>query len=316
MNRLMKMESFPLFLTAAIAIFLALLLLASQDHRPTSEALESPVTVRSRSQMLYGYDEGPNSLDFGKESGISEGMDLSRDDISNIRNIITPQIGISAENPWKIKIQKLVKKIKKFQEKEDAFLKVVKSPAHVDIHVKNGPPGLRGPRGYRGMAGIQGPPGPPGPKGARGPKGPVGSQGLEGLQGPIGPTGETGDMGPKGVKGPQGRMGVRGRRGKTGPPGAPGKPGYPGRPGAQGNLESQACRGHQDRLEGRPLESPGHLDPWEQEVPTERTVCEDRKDLQVKREQGAKPVLKAPRVPRERMAKTSITSECGDTVLE
>ena len=88
--------------------------------------------------MLYGYDEGPNSLDFGKESGISEGMDLvcsqidlrvlfsltcdvdqSRDDISNIRNMITPQMGISAENPWKIKIQKLVKKIKKFQEKED-----------------------------------------------------------------------------------------------------------------------------------------------------------------------------------------------------
>ena len=138
MNRLMKMESFPLFLTAAISISLALLLLASQDHRPTSEALESPVTVRSRSQMLYGYDEGPNSLDFGKESGISEGMDLvcsqidlrvlfsltcdvdqSRDDISNIRNMITPQMGISAENPWKIKIQKLVKKIKKFQEKED-----------------------------------------------------------------------------------------------------------------------------------------------------------------------------------------------------
>eukprot|EP00960_Hanusia_phi_P036684 752459-Hanusia_phi.AAC.1 len=246
------MESFPFFVSAAIAVTLALVLLASQNSHRTSEFLGKPSV---KGQMLYGYDEGPNSLDFGKESGISEGMDLvgylhnyplvfsltlifaqSRDDISNIKSMITPQMGISAENPWKIKIQKLVKRIKKFQEKEDEFLKVVKNPAQVDIHVANGPPGLRGPRGHRGREGIQGPPGPPGPHGVRGPKGPVGSQGLEGLQGPLGPTGERGDVGPKGVKGPQGRMGVRGRRGKTGPPGAPGKPGYPGRPGSTSTL--------------------------------------------------------------------------------
>ena len=65
-------------------------------------------------------------------------------------------------------------------------------------------------------------------------------------------------------------------------------------------------------------------------MPTERTVCEDHKDLQVqrrmrkcspdssaqvKRERGAKPVLRAPRVPREKMEKITITSECGDTVF-
>ena len=135
-------------------------------------------TVRNaRLQSLDSDDEDPNAVDFGEESGVAEAIDSTKDDISNIKAMAGTTDDDS--NPLKLKLQKLTKKVKAFQEEEESFYKALDAPAKVDIEVSQGPPGKQGPRGYRGREGAQGPPGPPG---GVGPQGAKGETGLEGPQ--------------------------------------------------------------------------------------------------------------------------------------
>jgi hypothetical protein len=117
-----------------------------------------------------------NAVDFGEDSGVSEAIDSSKDDISSIKAMAGTMD--DGGNPLKVKLQKLVKKVKAFQQEEEEFYKAIDAPAKVDIQVSQGIPGKAGPTGYRGREGAQGSPGVPGVVG------PVGAKGETGLEGP------------------------------------------------------------------------------------------------------------------------------------
>jgi hypothetical protein len=98
---------------------------------------------KARQQKLSGI----YGLDYGEESGVEEGMDEAKDDISEAKDMQgTLDDG---SNPLRKKLERLIKKVKKFQAKEDKFYGSIDAPAHVDIQVKQGPPGKEGPRGHR-----------------------------------------------------------------------------------------------------------------------------------------------------------------------
>jgi hypothetical protein len=101
------------------------------------------VAQKARQQQLSGI----YGLDYGQESGVEEGIDEAKDDIGDIKDMQgTLDDGT---NPLRVKLERLIAKVKKFQDKEDAFYKKIDAPAHVDIEVKQGPPGKEGPRGHR-----------------------------------------------------------------------------------------------------------------------------------------------------------------------
>jgi len=155
--------------------------------------------------------------------------------------------------------------------------------ARVEINIKAGQIGKRGPPGppgYQGPKGFQGPRGHRGPRGNQGPRGvtgPIGIKGIKGTDGIQGPHGLTGDQGPPGPPGPRGRRGREGRRGdegalgkngangapgdmgimgnpgppawegsrgKQGPPGPPGPTGYNGAPGISGDMGERGPKGN------------------------------------------------------------------------
>ena len=105
-------------------------------------------------------------LDYGKESGVQEAMTGARDDQMNIMMMRGP--GELGGDVNREKLERLEKKMAKFEAKEAAFLKVAQKPAQVTLSVTAGPPGLPGKRGFRGQAGLQGAPGVPGIRGKTG----------------------------------------------------------------------------------------------------------------------------------------------------
>ena len=214
-------------------MFVVAVTLVTLLQRPDSP--EVTYLKSARRQMLYGEDESsssPNSIDFGAESGVTEGIDGAKDDVSNIRDMAGVRDFDS--DPEKDKLEKILKETMAFQEEEESFYKSLDAATTVDIQVKQGTPGMRGPRGFRGQMGPQGAMGSPG---IPGPQGFVGDKGEEGPQGPQGPQGEQGDQGakgPKGVTGPQGPMGERAKRGTPGKKGNTGLPGWDGPAGLRG----------------------------------------------------------------------------------
>ena len=166
---------------AALLCTIALQLVEEPDHSSLLQQKEVRHTQRARYGRIQSLDEDEdtdaNAVDFGEDSGVSEAIDSSKDDISNIKAMAgTLDDG---SNPLKLKLQKLVKKAKAFKEKEETFFKALDAPAKVDIEVSQGPPGKAGPTGYRGREGAQGAPGAPG---VVGPQGAKGETGLEGPQ--------------------------------------------------------------------------------------------------------------------------------------
>jgi hypothetical protein len=168
-----------------VAALLCIVALQLVDEPQHSSLLQQNMVRRAqavrhaRLQSLDDEEEDTdaNAIDFGEESGVSEAIDSTKDDISNIKAMA----GVMDDNsnPLKVKLEKLVKKVQAFKVEEDKFYKALDAPAKVDIQVGEGPPGKPGPTGYRGREGGQGAPGPPGVMGLQGAKG---ETGLEGPQ--------------------------------------------------------------------------------------------------------------------------------------
>lgn len=107
--------------------------------------------------------DGGFELDYGKESGIEEAMTGARDDQDNIMMMKAP--GELGGDVNREKLERLEKKMARFEAKEAAFLKVAQKPAQVTLSVTAGPPGKQGKRGFRGQSGL---PGATGVSGVRG----------------------------------------------------------------------------------------------------------------------------------------------------
>jgi hypothetical protein len=172
----------------AVITLLISVVLTPESQNGSSDLLQNHRMVPSQRSSRYGQahlqslegedeDIDPNAVEFGESSGVSEAIDSSKDEISNIKAMAGSVDDDS--DPLKQKLVRLVKKVKAFQNKENAFYKALDSPTKVDIQVSQGTPGKAGPRGYRGREGPQGASGPPGIQGVQGAKG---ETGLEGPQ--------------------------------------------------------------------------------------------------------------------------------------
>jgi hypothetical protein len=111
--------------------------------------------------------DGGFEMDYGKESGVSEAMAGAKDDLMNIQ-MMKGQDELPAGDPNKEKLERLERRMARFEKKEADFLKVVDHPAQVTLSVTKGLPGKQGKRGARGQAGGQGAPGAPGIRGITG----------------------------------------------------------------------------------------------------------------------------------------------------
>ncbi|KAJ1481974.1 hypothetical protein T484DRAFT_1747863 [Baffinella frigidus] len=136
------------------------------------------------STELFG--GGAYDVDFGKAAGAKEAVDQAKDTWSNIQ-MMRGSVADNS-NPLREKMDALVAKVHRFQEKEQKWYKAIDTPPVVTLAVKGGVPGPKGKRGARGQEGGQGHVGIVGDTGLRGATGAKGLVGDQGYQGIIGPT--------------------------------------------------------------------------------------------------------------------------------